>query len=706
MLCILALKYKLHRMKIMAHPVNESGAAAAPKTTFSAPVVVPALIVLGALLVLCGAFPDLADRIFSSAQSWVVGHFDWFYTVIVTMFLVFLILLACSRYGDIRLGPDDAKPEFSFLSWTAMLFAAGMGIGLMYFGVGEPLQHYLNPPTQLAGTPEAAREALTSTFFHWGLHAWAIYGVMGLVLAYFGFRYNLPLTMRSGLYPLLQQRINGPIGHGVDTFALVGTIAGLATTLGYGALQLAAGLNIVTGWDTSTDTFRVGLIVVVVSLAGLSAASGLDKGVRRLSEVNLILTFVLLGFVLFFGPTVFLLQAFSENVGNYLSGLVSLSLRTFAYQPAQDPAWFGGWTILYWAWWISWSPFVGMFIARISRGRTVREFIVGVLLIPTAFNLLWMTAFGNGAIWIDTHVAQGALAQSAGNVDALLFRFFEYLPLAKAVSWLAIVLIALFFVTSADSGAYVVDAIASRGDPRSPVWQRLFWAAVLGVTAVVLLLAGGLKALQAMTLVAAMPVAAIMAVLCIGLWRGMKADVTHARQDLSPATNFWTGQHWRKRLEQIVHQPTASDVKRFLQKTVLPAMRDVAAEMQRQGMQAQVHDHSEQEAGDEPGAETGTVRLVIPTPELRDFVYGVRPVKRKLPGFMLSEVADEKETTRRHVVEPITFFADGREGYDIQYLRHEELIADILRNYERYLSVSADQRTVLLNRAPGHTEGT
>ncbi|MEG1101237.1 MAG: BCCT family transporter, partial [Comamonas sp.] len=209
----------------MAHPVNESGAAAAPKTTFSAPVVVPALVVLGALLVLCGAFPDLADRIFSSAQSWVVGHFDWFYTVIVTMFLVFLILLACSRYGDIRLGPDDAKPEFSFLSWTAMLFAAGMGIGLMYFGVGEPLQHYLNPPTQLAGTPEAAREALTSTFFHWGLHAWAIYGVMGLVLAYFGFRYNLPLTMRSGLYPLLQQRINGPIGHGVDTFALVGTIA-------------------------------------------------------------------------------------------------------------------------------------------------------------------------------------------------------------------------------------------------------------------------------------------------------------------------------------------------------------------------------------------------------------------------------------------------------------------------------------------------
>lgn len=666
----------------------------------SAPVVVPALVVLLALLVLCGAFPQRADQFFGSLQAWVVGHFDWLYTVAVTLFLVFLVLIAWSRYGDIRLGPDDAKPEFSFASWTAMLFAAGMGIGLMYFGVGEPLQHYVNPPTQAGGTAAGAREALTSTFFHWGFHAWAIYGVMGLVLAYFGFRYNLPLTLRSGLYPLLQQRIKGPIGHGVDAFALVGTIAGLATTLGYGALQLAAGLNIVTGWDTSTTVFRIAVIAVVVGLAGLSAASGLDKGVRRLSEVNMLLTFALLGFVLVCGPTVFLLQAFSENVGNYLSELVSLSLRTFTYESTQDAGWFGGWTILYWAWWISWSPFVGMFIARISRGRTVREFIVGVLFIPTAFNLLWMTAFGNGAIWMDMHIAQGALSASAGNVDALLFRFFEYLPLAQAVSWLAIVLIALFFVTSADSGAYVVDAIASRGHPHSPVWQRLFWAGTLGVTAVVLLVAGGLKALQAFTLVAALPVAIIMVVLCVGLWRGMRADALHATQDLAPATNFWTGQHWRRRLEQIVRQPTASDMHGFIQRTVLPAMHEVAAELQRQGVEAQVVDESAL-AQDLAAV---NVRLVIPMPQLRDFVYGVRLQKRKLPGFMVIDVAVDDDVVRRSVVEPITFFADGREGYDVQYLRQEELIADILRNYERYLSVSADQRTALLNRAPGHAD--
>lgn len=665
----------------------------APLTTLVPQVVVPALLVLGGLLVFCGLFPQRADLFFSGAQSWVVSHFDWFYTSAVTVFLVFLLLVAASRFGDIKLGPDDAVPEFNFLSWTAMLFAAGMGIGLMYFGVGEPLQHFLKPPTQIGGTPAAAKEALQVTFFHWGFHAWAIYGTMGLVLAYFGFRYNLPLTLRSGLYPLLKERINGPIGHCVDAFALVGTIAGIATTLGYGALQLAAGLNKVGGWDTSTNAFRIGIIAVVVGLAGLSAVSGLDKGVRRLSEFNLSLSFVLLGFVIIAGPTVYLFQALSENIGGYLSNLVNMSLRTFVYEPTRDEGWFGGWTILYWAWWISWSPFVGMFIARISRGRTIRQFIIGVLLVPTAFNLLWMTAFGNGAIWIDTHVAQGALAQTVGNVDALLFRFFDFLPLTTTVSWLAILLIGVFFVTSADSGAFVVDAIASRGNPRSPVWQRLFWAAVLGITATVLLLAGGLGALQAMTLVAALPVAVIMLALCYGLWRGLQADVAHSTQDLSPATNFWSGQHWRKRLEQIVHQSTREDVQRFMQTAVLPALRDVARELNQRGVAASVHEGDLAE---------GELRLTIPDATLRDFVYGVKAVSRAVPVFIVREAA--RETERDQVCEPMTFFEDGRQGYDIQYLRPEEIIVDILRHYERYRTVSINQQTQLLNRAPGHTD--
>ncbi|WP_426398079.1 BCCT family transporter [Ralstonia sp. R-29] len=671
----------------MSHPSSES-AAASRRATLVPQVVVPALSVLVLLLVLCTVRPELAGNVFGIAQRWVTGHFDWFYMLAVTGFLGFLVIVAASRFGDIRLGPDEAEPEFSFVSWTAMLFAAGMGIGLMYFGVGEPMQHYLQPPTATPQTALAAREAMLTTFFHWGLHAWAIYGVMGLALAYFAFRYNLPLTMRSGLYPLLRERINGALGHGVDAFALIGTIAGIATTLGYGVLQLGAGLHQVGGWQTDSDTFRVALICAVVVLAGISAASGLGNGVRRLSELNLTLAFLLLAFVIIAGPTVFVLQAFSENVGNYIANIVSLSFRTFAYTPANSADWFGGWTIQYWAWWVSWSPFVGMFIARISRGRTVRQFVIGVLIVPTVFNLLWMTAFGNSAIWLDAHQAAGGLAQTATNVDALLFRFFEFFPGTTALSWLAIVLIGVFFVTSADSGAFVIDTIASRGAAHSPVWQRLFWAAVLGATAAILMLAGGLKALQAMTLVAALPVAIIMVLLCYGLWRGMSADRAHYSRELAPATSFWSGQRWRQRLAQMVSPSTQADVRTFLAKQVRPAMNDVVRELSRRGIEAHVADTDD------------SVRLVIPDPSDRDFVYGVRSASKPLPVATPSQAAEPEAA---QVYEPVTFFEDGREGYDIEYLRDEEIIADILRHYERYRTQRADERTSLLREAPGHT---
>lgn len=671
----------------MSHSSTES-AVASRRTTLVPQVVVPALSVLVLLLVLCTVRPELAGSVFGIAQRWVTGRFDWFYMLAVTGFLGFLVVVAASRFGDIRLGPDEAEPEFSFVSWTAMLFAAGMGIGLMYFGVGEPMQHYLQPPTATPQTALAAREAMLTTFFHWGLHAWAIYGVMGLALAYFAFRYNLPLTMRSGLYPLLRERINGALGHGVDAFALIGTIAGIATTLGYGVLQLGAGLHQVGGWQTDSDTFRVALICAVVVLAGVSAASGLGNGVRRLSELNLTLAFLLLAFVIIAGPTVFVLQAFSENVGNYIANLVSLSFRTFAYTPANSADWFGGWTIQYWAWWVSWSPFVGMFIARISRGRTVRQFVIGVLIVPTVFNLLWMTAFGNSAIWLDAHQAAGGLAQTATNVDALLFRFFDFFPGTTALSWLAIVLIGVFFVTSADSGAFVIDTIASRGAPHSPVWQRLFWAAALGATAAILMLAGGLKALQAMTLVAALPVAIIMVLLCYGLWRGMSADRAHYSRELAPATSFWSGTRWRQRLAQMVNPSTQADVQAFLAKQVRPAMNDVVKELSRRGIEAHVFDTDD------------SVRLVIPDPSDRDFVYGVRSASKPLPVATPSQAAEPEAA---QVYEPVTFFEDGREGYDIEYLRGEEIIADILRHYERYRAQRADERTSLLREAPGHT---
>ncbi|ELW9451164.1 BCCT family transporter [Burkholderia cenocepacia] len=657
-----------------------------PRTTFKPQVVLPALAVIGALLVVCALHPSEAGALFSAGQQWVIARFDWFYVLAVTGFLlVFLVLIAASDFGNIRLGPDDAEPEFSFVSWTAMLFAAGMGIGLMYFGVGEPMQHFLKPPTVDPGTPAAAREAMLMTFFHWGFHAWAIYGLMGLVLAYFGFRYNLPLTLRSGLYPVLRERINGWIGHTVDAFALVGTVAGIATTLGYGVMQLSAGLHTVAGWDTGSNLFRIGLVAVVVILAGVSAATGLDKGVRRLSELNLLLAFVVVA-----GPTAFLLRALGDNIGQYLSSLVDLSFRTYAYAPPREEGWFGGWTILYWAWWVSWSPFVGMFIARISRGRTIRQFVIGVLLVPTAFNLVWMTVFGNSAIWLDTHGAAGALAQTATNVDALLFRFFDFLPLPQLLSIVAIVLIAVFFVTSADSGAFVIDQIATRDNAHSPVWQRLFWAALLGVTAAVLLVAGGLGALQAMTLIAALPVAIIMLALCYGLWRGLAADRAHYSQDVAPATSFWTGQHWRHRLTHILRQTTEAEARQFVAETVEPALRKVADELRTSGVDAHVQRDSDD-----------AVRLTVPTAEHRDFVYGVRVTAKSAAAFLVREAAEPDET-RAHVHGIVTFFEDGRLGYDIEYLRGDEVIADVLRQYERYVSLAADTRTHLLSRAPGH----
>ncbi|GGP18866.1 BCCT family transporter [Silvimonas iriomotensis] len=676
----------------MTHPAGTDTAQAKPATTLAAPVVIPALAVVAGLLVYCVVYRQEALALFSGAEDWVTGHFDWFYILSVTGFLVFLVLMAASRFGDIRLGPDTARPEYSFVSWIAMLFAAGMGIGLMYFGVGEPMQHYVAPATQVAGTPAAAREAMLSTFFHWGFHAWSVYGVMGLVLAYFGFRYNLPLTLRSGLYPVLRNGINGWIGHVIDAFALIGTIAGIATTLGYGVLQLSAGLHQVFGWETSSTVFRVGLIIVVMGLAGTSAATGVDKGVRILSELNLTIAIILMLFVVICGPTTHLLLAFSENVGNYLSSLVALSFRTFAYQPTATPGWFASWTIQYWAWWISWSPFVGMFIAKISRGRTIREFVIGVLLVPATFNLIWMTAFGNTAIWIDSHQAMGDLSRSAGQVDALLFHFFDFFPFSTLLSVLAIVLIAVFFVTSADSGALVADIIATRGAAHSPVWQRLFWTVILGLTAAILMLAGGLKALQAMTLVAALPLTIIMLLLCFGLWRGLKADLAHYSQDLAHATSFWSGAHWRKRLAQLVHRSTEEEVRLFMQSKVLSAMQQVSTELQRRDVQAQVIREDTQ----------GEMHLVIPIEGVRDFVYGVRVSSRVLPAFMLAQAKAEDDDDGL-VYEPVTFFEDGREGYDIQHLREEEIIADILRQYERYLSLTSDRRTHLLQTAPGHT---
>ena len=431
-------------------------------------------------------FAEPAAVLFTRLQATIVSDFGWFYVAAVAGSLIFVIYLMFSRHGDVKLGPDESEPDYSYLSWFAMLFSAGMGIGLVFFGVAEPIQHYAAPPSGEGGTVEAARQAMVLTFLHWGLHAWAIYIVVGLALAYFSFRRGLPLALRSPLYPLIGRRIYGPIGHSVDIFAVIGTMFGVATSLGLGVLQVNAGLDYLFGVSVSVTT-QLLLIAVITTIATLSVFLGLDKGVKRLSELNIILAVVLLGFVMFAGPTIFLLDAYLQNIGAYLDSLVQRTFRLYAYEP--NP-WLGDWTLFYWGWWIAWSPFVGMFIARISRGRTIREFIGGVLLVPVLFSFLWMTVFGNTAIALDMGGIAPIAETALTNLPVALFETLAALPFGAVTSFVATLLVITFFVTSADSGALVMDTITSGAAENPPVWQRIFWAVCAGTIAGVLLLAG------------------------------------------------------------------------------------------------------------------------------------------------------------------------------------------------------------------------
>jgi len=427
--------------------------------------------IIVALLLTTIAVPGSADHAFKAAQAWAIDTFGWFYIAAVAFFLVVVLLLGFGPAGRLKLGPDDAEPDFPYVSWLAMLFAAGMGIGLMYFAVAEPIQHYISPPEAESGTIGAAREAMAITFHHYGVHAWAIYALVGLSLAYFSYRKDLPLTLRSGLSPLLGRRIDGPLGDAIDIFAVCGTVFGVATSLGFGVSQMTAGLAYNYGVPDGTTT-KLAVIVLVMGAATLSVLSGADRGIRRLSELNLTVAVLLMLFVLALGPTLFLLRALVQNFGLYLDHLVIRTFTLYAYEPR---AWMADWTLFYWAWWIAWSPFVGMFIARISRGRTIREFVIGVLFVPTAFTFLWMTVFGNTAIALDLGVAHGGIAQAVqADLSTALFKFLEYLPAAGVTSTLAIALVAIFFVTSADSGALVIDTLASGGAEDTPRWQRIY----------------------------------------------------------------------------------------------------------------------------------------------------------------------------------------------------------------------------------------
>ncbi|MFC4168098.1 BCCT family transporter [Teichococcus aestuarii] len=652
---------------------------AAPGQRSLQPVVFIGSAALTLAFVLFGALaPDAAGATFGAVQGWITADLGWFYLLTVAVFLLFVIYLAISRHGLVRLGPNHSEPDFSYASWFAMLFSAGMGIGLVFFGVAEPVTHFMAPPEGEPATIAAARAAMRLSYFHWGLHAWAIYAVVGLALAYFSFRHGLPLTVRSALYPLVGDRIHGPIGHAVDIFAVIGTMFGVATSLGLGALQVNAGLSHVLGVPVGFGV-QVLLIAGITALATLSVASGLDKGIKLLSNGNLIMAAALMLFVFVVGPTTFLLRTFVQNLGGYIDQFALRTFHMYAYDPN---SWLGDWTLFYWGWWIAWSPFVGMFIARISRGRTIREFVLGVLLVPTGFTFAWMTVFGDSALWLHLNGVTTAVSTAVQNdVTLALFVFLEQFPLATLSSWLAMVLIVTFFITSADSAALVVSTITAGGRTDVPLWQRIFWAVSSGVIAAVLLASGeGLRALQTAAIASALPFAVVMLLICYGLLRGLQRE--GLRQDaLAQNLPPRQGRSWQRQLQGILSHPSQAEVARFLDEVAAPALRAVAEELRGRGLSAELE------------AREGRLRLVSMPGAPEEFHYGLRLRRYAMPSFSYFESGPDV-APREHYWRAEVFLEDGSQDYDVMGLTREELIQDVLAQYDRHFQFLHALRSV------------
>ena len=647
------------------------------RSTILVPVFAPAVIVTLLLVIGTISSPELAGDVFSVTLAYITETFGWFYMLAVASFLLFIVIVACSSWGNIKLGPDHAAPQYSFPAWFAMLFSAGYGIALLFFGVAEPVTHFANPPAGTAETLDAAKQAMQIAFFHWGFHIWAIYGLVGLVLAYFSFRHGLPLSMRSALYPLIGDKIYGPIGHTVDVVAILGTLFGIATTLGLSVAQINAGLHYLWPSIPISNTVQVITIAAVTALALISVVAGLDKGVKNLSILNMVLAVALMLFVFLVGPSIFILEAFLQNTGSYLNNIVE---RTFNLQAYTHSDWIGNWTLFIFGWTIAWAPFVGLFIAKISRGRTIRQFVFGVMLVPTIFTFMWFSVLGDTALHLIMNEGYTALITEVQNDKAIaLFKLFEHLPLTSIVSFITVILIVTFFVTSSDSGSLVIDSLASGGLMHTPALQRAFWAILEGVVAAVLLMAGGLSALQTMTIVTALPFAIIMIIAMLGMWRAL---VIEGHRDVSLLHHMQVSRYsedslaanWKKRLAGIVNFPDRNNVEGFIDKTVMPGMQRLSQSLIEQGWPAEA----------KLDTEHGRAYLEINKPDQLDFIYEVRLREYSRPTFAYPEMQREGENDQYYYRAEV-FLRRGGQTYDVYGYDEQEIIGDILDHFEKYL---------------------
>lgn len=590
-----------------------------------------------------------------------------------------MVVTALSGYGKIKLGADHDEPEFSYLSWAGMLFAAGISITLFFFCVSEPLTHFLQPPQGEAGTQEAARQAMELLFLHWGLHGWGVFALVAMALAYFAYRHNLPLALRSALYPLIGKRINGPIGYTVDCFGIIATVFGLGADMGFGVLQLNSGLDYLYAIP-HTHPVQMALIVLMMGAAISVAVSGVDKGIRILSDINMLLACSLLLFVLFAGPTQHLLNTLVQNVGDYLGHLPGKSFDLYAYGGPSD--WLGSWTVFYWAWWIAWAPFVGLFIARISRGRTIREFVFGVLFIPLGFTLAWMSIFGNSAL----EQALGG-ASELGRVaieqpSMALYQMLQNYPWSRAVITVTVLVSFVFFVTSADSGTVVLSTLSAHGgsaDDDGPKWLRVFWGSVTALVTGGLLFAGSIDALKSAVVLTSLPFSLILLLMMWGLHKAfyMESQRQRARShSLAPlmSGNGKRSGGWKRRLSQAVHFPSRDEVYRFMNDVVRPAISEVSEVFREKGLAV--------DAQLDPG--NASLSLEIGHGEQHRFLYQVLMRGYFTPSFARAGMGGLHLKNRRYFRAEV-HLAEGSQDYDLMGYTKEQIINDMLDQYERHL---------------------
>ncbi|MGV8284396.1 choline BCCT transporter BetT, partial [Pseudomonas aeruginosa] len=624
-------------------------------------------------------FPQRAGEWLLAAQTWASQTVGWYYLLAMTLYLIFVVVTALSGYGKIKLGADHDEPEFSYLSWAGMLFAAGISITLFFFCVSEPLTHFLQPPQGEAGTQEAARQAMELLFLHWGLHGWGVFALVAMALAYFAYRHNLPLALRSALYPLIGKRINGPIGYTVDCFGIIATVFGLGADMGFGVLQLNSGLDYLYAIP-HTHPVQMALIVLMMGAAISVAVSGVDKGIRILSDINMLLACSLLLFVLFVGPTQHLLNTLVQNVGDYLGHLPGKSFDLYAYGGPSD--WLGSWTVFYWAWWIAWAPFVGLFIARISRGRTIREFVFGVLFIPLGFTLAWMSIFGNSALEQALGGASELSRVAIEQPSMALYQMLQNYPWSRAVITVTVLVSFVFFVTSADSGTVVLSTLSAHGgsaDDDGPKWLRVFWGSVTALVTGGLLFAGSIDALKSAVVLTSLPFSLILLLMMWGLHKAfyMESQRQRARShSLAPlmSGNGKRSGGWKRRLSQAVHFPSRDEVYRFMNDVVRPAISEVSEVFREKGLAV--------DAQLDPG--NASLSLEIGHGEQHRFLYQVLMRGYFTPSFARAGMGGLHLKNRRYFRAEV-HLAEGSQDYDLMGYTKEQIINDMLDQYERHL---------------------